>query len=183
MLIHVSMGYTPVSGRLHTRYSPVRRSPSRYCYLMMPLDLHVLSLSLAFILSQDQTLHSNKNFKNYLFRSVIISVESLLGLALAVCFQTFQYLKELFLLLFYPPHLRGESGCKDKYFYIFPPNLSALFSNFFFGTAVEESFCRLHPQKMKNTSVKMFQNVRFVSESGCKGKDFFINSKLFKRNF
>ena len=56
------------------------------------LDLHVLSLSLAFILSQDQTLHSNKNFKNYLFRSVIISVESLLGLALAVCFQTFQYL-------------------------------------------------------------------------------------------
>ena len=55
-------GYTPVSGRLHTRYSPVRRSPSRYCYLMMPLDLHVLSLSLAFILSQDQTLHSNKTF-------------------------------------------------------------------------------------------------------------------------
>lgn len=87
------------------------------------------------------------------------------------------------MLLFYPPHLRGESGCKDKYFYIFPPNLSALFFKLFFGTAVEESFCRLHPQKMKNTSVKMFQNVRFVSESGCKGKDFFITSKLFKRNF
>ena len=53
---------------------------------MMPLDLHVLSLSLAFILSQDQTLHSNKNFKNYLFRSVIISVEFILGLALAVLY-------------------------------------------------------------------------------------------------
>ena len=79
-------------GRLHTRYAPVRRSPPVYCYTVLPLDLHVLSLSLAFILSQDQTLHSNKNFKNYLFRSVIISVESLLGLALAVCFQTFQYL-------------------------------------------------------------------------------------------
>jgi len=26
---------------------------------MLPLDLHVLSLPLAFILSQDQTLHSN----------------------------------------------------------------------------------------------------------------------------
>ena len=87
------------------------------------------------------------------------------------------------LLLFYPPHLRGESGCKDKYFYTFPPNLSALFFKLFFGTAVEESFCRLHPQKMKNTSVKMFQNLRFVSESGCKGKDFFINSKLFKEIF
>ena len=28
-----------------------------YCYIPMPLDLHVLSLPLAFILSQDQTLH------------------------------------------------------------------------------------------------------------------------------
>ena len=27
----------------------------------------------------------------------------------------------------------------------------------------------------------MFQNLRFVSESGCKGKDFFITSKLIKR--
>ena len=59
------MGYPPVKGRFHTRYSPVRRSPSVISKLitMLPLDLHVLSLSLAFILSQDQTLHSNKNFK------------------------------------------------------------------------------------------------------------------------
>ena len=28
-----------------------------YCYTALPLDLHVLSLPLAFILSQDQTLH------------------------------------------------------------------------------------------------------------------------------
>ncbi len=28
-----------------------------YCYIVLPLDLHVLSLPLAFILSQDQTLH------------------------------------------------------------------------------------------------------------------------------
>ena len=43
-------------GWLHTCYSPVRRSPPKYCYLALPLDLHVLSLPLAFILSQDQTL-------------------------------------------------------------------------------------------------------------------------------
>jgi hypothetical protein len=30
-----------------------------YCYIVLPLDLHVLSLPLAFILSQDQTLHCN----------------------------------------------------------------------------------------------------------------------------
>ena len=42
---------------LLTRYAPLRRSPAMYCYIPLPLDLHVLSLPLAFILSQDQTLH------------------------------------------------------------------------------------------------------------------------------
>ena len=56
VLIPISRGYSPVKGRLHTRYAPVRRSctPER----ALPLDLHVLGLPLAFILSQDQTLHS-----------------------------------------------------------------------------------------------------------------------------
>ena len=57
VLGRISPGYPPVSGGLHTRYAPVRRSPPPYCYGAMPLDLHVLSLPLAFILSQDQTLH------------------------------------------------------------------------------------------------------------------------------
>ena len=52
VLIQLSLGYPPLMGRLHTRYSPVRRSPPE----VLPLDLHVLGLSLAFILSQDQTL-------------------------------------------------------------------------------------------------------------------------------
>ena len=58
VLISLSEGYPPVAGRLHTRYSPVRRSPAEKSKLSspLPLDLHVLSLSLAFILSQDQTL-------------------------------------------------------------------------------------------------------------------------------
>ena len=75
---------------------------------MLPLDLHVLSLSLAFILSQDQTLHSNKNFKNYLFRSVIISVEFILGLALAVCFKPFNIIKNSFASLLPAPLMRRK---------------------------------------------------------------------------
>ena len=51
------MDYPPVTGMLLTRYAPLRRSPAMYCYIPLPLDLHVLSLPLAFILSQDQTLH------------------------------------------------------------------------------------------------------------------------------
>ena len=53
VLIHLSMACPRLMGRLHTRYSPVRRSPPGHCCPVMPLDLHVLSLPLAFILSQD----------------------------------------------------------------------------------------------------------------------------------
>ena len=57
VLVRLSTGYPLVEGRLHTCYSPVRRSPpSVLLPHVMPLDLHVLGLSLAFILSQDQTL-------------------------------------------------------------------------------------------------------------------------------
>ena len=58
VLVRISPGYPTAMGRLHTCYSPVRRSPAVKSKLStpLPLDLHVLSLSLAFILSQDQTL-------------------------------------------------------------------------------------------------------------------------------
>ena len=73
VLVRLSPGYPPLIGRLHTRYSPVRRSPPMYCYTVLPLDLHVLSLSLAFILSQDQTLRCINCFVllriRYLFSS------------------------------------------------------------------------------------------------------------------
>ena len=64
VLVRISPGYPSVTGRLHTRYSPVRRSTPIKSKLSMsfPLDLHVLGLSLAFILSQDQTLRCMISF-------------------------------------------------------------------------------------------------------------------------
>ena len=73
VLVEFSLRYPPVKGRLHTRYAPVRRSPPRYCYLALPLDLHVLSLPLAFILSQDQTLHCKNCSSFYLLDSSRVS--------------------------------------------------------------------------------------------------------------
>ena len=70
--MEISLRYTPVTGRLHTRYAPVRRSSPEYCYPALPLDLHVLSLPLAFILSQDQTLHC-KNCSFYLLTRLVSS--------------------------------------------------------------------------------------------------------------
>ena len=57
VLIQISLGYPIVRGRLYTRYAPVRRSSAKCKHSLLPLDLHVLGLPLAFILSQDQTLH------------------------------------------------------------------------------------------------------------------------------
>ena len=57
VLRDVSIDYPPHTGTLLTRYAPLRRSPPDVLlHLALPLDLHVLSLPLAFILSQDQTL-------------------------------------------------------------------------------------------------------------------------------
>ena len=43
----------------------MRRSPPVCCHNAMPLDLHVLSLPLAFILSQDQTLRCIVSFSSF----------------------------------------------------------------------------------------------------------------------
>ena len=61
--MQISMGYSSEKGRLHTRYAPVRHSSAKSKLFLLPFDLHVLSLPLAFILSQDQTLHCNYNVK------------------------------------------------------------------------------------------------------------------------
>ena len=77
VLVEISLRYPPVKGRLHTRYAPVRRSPAAYCYALLPLDLHVLGLPLAFILSQDQTLHC-KNFSFFTFDSSVSTPHTLI---------------------------------------------------------------------------------------------------------
>ena len=143
MLVHVSAGYLPVRGWLHTCYSPVRRSPAKYCYSPLPLDLHVLSLSLAFILSQDQTLHGKSYLQKFYSGRVM-------------CFMNLDYRRFRFTLatLFiftsillknsschfhHPRFFRSESGCKDKAFLSFLPNLFRSFFKLFFVTLVKEN--------------------------------------------
>ena len=139
MLVHVSAGYLPVRGWLHTCYSPVRRSPPGYCYPVLPLDLHVLSLSLAFILSQDQTLHTKIIFqKSYLAGSCVHEsrLASIPIHARYVC--SSQYLKELFISCFlslsiFPPVSPLESGCKGKTCFSFSKLFKLFFQTFFSG--------------------------------------------------
>ena len=135
MLVHVSAGYLPVRGWLHTCYSPVRRSPAKYCYSPLPLDLHVLSLSLAFILSQDQTLHTKIILQKFSLAGSCVHESRLPSIpihARYVVIFTSILLKNSSCHLHRRRFFRSESGCKDKAFLSFPPNLFRSFFKLFF---------------------------------------------------
>ena len=136
MLVHVSAGYLPVRGWLHTCYSPVRRSPPVYRYTVLPLDLHVLSLSLAFILSQDQTLHTKIIFqKSYLAGSCVPRISTTVDSdSRSLRCVHLNILKNSFFHLVAPvipscPPL--ESGCKGKACFSFSKFFKLFFQTFF----------------------------------------------------
>ncbi len=80
VLILLSEGYPRDKGRLHTRYAPVRPVAGGIA-TPLPLDLHVLGPPLAFILSQDQTLHCKNRQVTYLRRVPKLFVHFCLALS------------------------------------------------------------------------------------------------------
>ena len=136
-----------MKGRLHTRYAPVRRSLESK--LSIPLDLHVLSLPLAFILSQDQTLHrilceSNKfdsiyfwlkiyrffqiyRFYYSLFFCSNISVKTAVN---SICLGTCLI---LFLVSFFTCYSVSRSGCKSKTCFLnWQENFEVFFKKYYY---------------------------------------------------
>ena len=154
-----------MKGRLHTRYAPVRRSLESK--LSIPLDLHVLSLPLAFILSQDQTLHrilceSNKfdsiyfwlkiyrffqiyRFYYSLFFCFEISFKTAVN---SICLGTYSS-------LFFPPFVVSQSGCKSS-------------NSFLTGKKIWNFFWKfLFPFK-SHFLINLSRNFPYFA--GCKGK-------------
>ena len=133
ILVHVSAGYLPVRGWLHTCDSPVRRSPAKYCYSPLPLDLHVLSLSLAFILSQDQTLHCNSIIQKlfwpgHVYESRLASIPIH---ARYVVFFTSILLKNSSCHFLRQRFLEAKADAKIKRFLVYFQIFFEVFSNFF----------------------------------------------------
>ena len=125
---------------------------------MLPLDLHVLSLPLAFILSQDQTLHCIKVYIILSLSLTLIILSKELTLLdklyfLGTCFlysnQSFQWTSHL--LLREPVFRTGL----QRY---------ALFSNFqtflklFFKISFQSSFLRQSFQELSASSATRFSN-------------------------
>ena len=160
MLVHVSAGYLPVRGWLHTCYSPVRRSPPMYCYTVLPLDLHVLSLSLAFILSQDQTLHTKKSYRNFLWPGhVFMNLDYRRFRFTLATFCSSQYLKELFISCFLSLVLRVKADAKIRPFFVTFQIFFKVFSNFFLKSLVIRYFELLKQKKDCLISISTFQEL------------------------
>ena len=102
---------------------------------MLPLDLHVLSLSLAFILSQDQTLRCSNCFMSLLKiplfpgSSILLTV-FILNTCTTVVYVNFS--KNSF------QSVSCETWCKGKDFYFYLPNFFEVFFRFIFSEVLSE---------------------------------------------
>ena len=159
-----SLRYPPVQGRLHTRYAPVRRSSAEYCYSLLPLDLHVLSLPLAFILSQDQTLHC-KNCLFYLLTRLRVTY-----ISIYVSRHTLSLSSHLFqttVAFFQPPFFRRKRMQRYNHF----PNCKNIFSKKF-SKKIHYYWITVFCTKKNfssftgNGTVKMFQTLKKKQKKG-----------------
>ena len=105
---------------------------------MLPLDLHVLSLSLAFILSQDQTLRCSNCFMSLLKIPSFLQVQVFLTVFILNTCTTVVYVnfsKNSF------QSVSCETWCKGKDFYFYLPNFFEVFFDlFFFGSFFRNDF-------------------------------------------
>ena len=155
---------------------------------MLPLDLHVLSLQLAFILSQDQTLHCKSIVSQHKadFCSVQDAVQFIdfINTLRLTHINIYIYKTSIDGSIFFLYYLyclsifqrtccfRFKSGCKGKRFYFNYQMFSEVFFAFLFL-----SFLRLSQRKGKK--VKKKNKTPFLCESDCKDKNF----QLYLPNF
>ena len=139
---------------------------------MLPLDLHVLSLQLAFILSQDQTLHCKSIFSSVkmifcsvqdavnlltLFKYLLSSIVSLLSRT-SIDGSIF-YLYYLYCLSIFQRTccFRFKSGCKGKGFIFNYQTFSEVFL-FFLFTHFSDSLCERERMYKRKTKAVFFAN-------------------------
>ena len=128
---------------------------------MLPLDLHVLSLSLAFILSQDQTLRCSNCFMSLLKiplfsgSSIFDGIHSKYLYYCCIC----KFLKELFSIVSF------ETWCKGKDFYFYLPNFFEVFFRFIFSEVLSERLQDIRldlPTSSLGFYLSRFPNLSFI---------------------
>ena len=141
---------------------------------MLPLDLHVLGLPLAFILSQDQTLHSKNSILSkpdpiifsFRFASRRRNQELTNCTTLQIIIKLFSVIQRTetrrFSYLFCQILARRKSGRKGLQRYV----------NFFNP-----------PKKLFAFFASPLSRGPFFRDCGCKGNDLFYSCKLFPKYF
>ena len=129
---------------------------------MLPLDLHVLSLSLAFILSQDQTLRCSNCFMSLLKIPLLFQVQVFFDgihskylYYCCIC----KFLKELLSIV------SCETWCKGKDFYFYLPNFFESFFDLFFWKFLSERLQDIRldlPTSSLGISISGFLNPSFI---------------------
>ena len=125
VLAPVSSCYSPLTGRLLTRYSPVRHWSILPKGCISPFDLNVLCTPPALILSQDQTLHNISLLRRFIRISFFFSGSLRI-------WQEFLLVHFLSLLLF--NFQRPSSASSATAFLLYHPSspLSSTFFAFFY---------------------------------------------------
>jgi len=120
----------------------------------------VLSLSLAFILSQDQTLHTKKSYRNFLWPGhVFMNLDYRRFRFTLATFCSSQYLKELFISCFLSLVLRVKADAKIRPFFVTFQIFFKVFSNFFLKSLVIRYFELLKQKKDCLISISTFQEL------------------------
>ena len=138
---------------------------------MLPLDLHVLSLSLAFILSQDQTLRCSNCFMSLLkiplFFQVQVFFDGIHSKYLYYCCIC-KFLKELFSTVSF------ETRCKGKDFYFYLPNFFESFFRFIF-------FRKFLPERLQDIRLDLPTSSLGISISGFPNLSFIMSPPHLSR--
>ena len=140
---------------------------------MLPLDLHVLSLSLAFILSQDQTLRCWIVFFNIFAQNLVLYCSPwryiffILLRSCTTCWYVISF-KELFLLSL------SKRGCKGNNFYYLTPNIfQSFFSKKFFIF-----FSAFHLRYLSRLRVQKYCYKTYIPNIFVTFLQTFLNKKL-----
>ena len=158
---------------------------------MLPLDLHVLSLSLAFILSQDQTLRCLNCFIILAPESVIVvqshtsltvSIRKISSPILVLLVELCKSLKELLSLSFL------DCGCKGKDFFLISKFFGEKFSSFFFQADLRAvgNYRLAQPTSSPTQGylhVSIISEAPFSLECGCKSNAIKHTIQIYRALF
>ncbi len=166
VLVRISPGYPPLTGRLHTCYSPVRRSPPKYCYLYAAPRLACVR--------PVASVHPEPGSNSSLYLFIFLLSNVTIFLFIVVCF-----VNRLVLLAWRLFHFLLLLISIDKDFSNFPFSYTTLSCSLHhFKELVGSSAFFVFPWPNLTVHCAIFLKTIFLKQKDCKGNAFFLTRKI-----